>query len=192
MNDFPKIWLLRHGETYWNAERRVQGQLESDLTPRGRGHAEAQAILMAEILKAHDPDCLVSPLRRAQDTARIALAGRPFETDPRLAEVHAGIFQGHTWDEIRQSHSALVGPNPRALDLFCAAPGGEGYEAFHQRIQAVLTELTRPTVIVAHGLLGQVLRGIVCGLEHDELAVLPNEQGCVYLLENGEEQVLRV
>ena len=80
--------------------------------------------------------------------------------------------------------------SPRAL-LFCAAPEGEGFAALHDRILGLLQRLEAPTVLVAHGLLGQVMRGLICGLERDELAVLPNEQGCVYVLEEGRETVLR-
>eukprot|EP00581_Thalassiosira_minuscula_P035615 CAMPEP_0184474274 /NCGR_PEP_ID=MMETSP0740-20130409/133117_1 /TAXON_ID=385413 /ORGANISM="Thalassiosira miniscula, Strain CCMP1093" /LENGTH=54 /DNA_ID=CAMNT_0026851443 /DNA_START=161 /DNA_END=322 /DNA_ORIENTATION=- len=48
---FPKIWLLRHGQTEWNAEHRIQGQLESPLTPLGIEHARRQAGLMAPVLE---------------------------------------------------------------------------------------------------------------------------------------------
>ena len=51
--------------------------------------------------------------------------------------------------------------------------------------------LNSPTVVVAHGLLGQVMRGIVRGLGREDMAALPNEQGCIYLLDKGRETVLR-
>ena len=47
MKSYPKVWFLRHGETEWNAEGRVQGQTESVLSERGRVHAQQQAKLMA-------------------------------------------------------------------------------------------------------------------------------------------------
>lgn len=191
MKDFPKIWFLRHGQTEWNAERRVQGQLESDLTELGITHAHRQAELMTPILQAHQPPCFVSPLRRAQHTARIALSGRGYETEPALAEVHAGRFQGLTIDEIAAQFPQVEAQAMTHLDLFCAAPEGEGYASLHDRVLALLRRLEQPTVLVAHGLLGQVVRGLICGLERDEMAALPNEQGCVYLLEQGQETVLR-
>ncbi|ABF63589.1 Phosphoglycerate mutase [Ruegeria sp. TM1040] len=191
MKDFPKIWFLRHGQTEWNAERRVQGQLESDLTELGITHAHRQAELMTPILQAHQPPCFVSPLRRAQHTARIALSGRGYETEPALAEVHAGRFQGLTIDEIAAQFPQVDAQAMTHLDLFCAAPEGEGYASLHDRVLALLRRLEQPTVLVAHGLLGQVVRGLICGLERDEMAALPNEQGCVYVLEQGQETVLR-
>jgi broad specificity phosphatase PhoE len=191
MKDFPKIWFLRHGQTEWNAERRVQGQLESDLTELGITHAHRQAELMTPILQAHQPPCFVSPLRRAQHTARIALSGRGYETEPALAEVHAGRFQGLTINEIAAQFPQVDAQAMTHLDLFCAAPEGEGYASLHDRVLALLRRLEQPTVLVAHGLLGQVVRGLICGLERDEMAALPNEQGCVYVLEQGQETVLR-
>ncbi len=161
MPGYPTIWFLRHGETFWNAERRIQGQLESDLTPRGTRQAEIQARLMAPAL-ASGPPCYVSPLRRAQQTAGIALAGRSFLTDPRMAEAHAGDWQGLLRADVdRDNHDQVDGRTP-SLEVFLKAPGSEGFDAFQTRIQAFLDDLTEPSVIVAHGLLGQVLRGLVC------------------------------
>ncbi|WP_422050343.1 histidine phosphatase family protein [Shimia sp.] len=192
MTEFPTIWFLRHGQTTWNAVRRVQGQLESDLTELGRAQAGQQADLIAPILKAHKPHCLVSPLRRAQQTAAIALGGHPMVSDARLAEAQAGVFQGMTMDEIDARYPEIYGANPKALDLFCAAPEGEGYAAFEARVRAVLESLDGPTVMVGHGLWGQVLRGLICGLSHAETAALLNLQGCVYELKDGRERVLQV
>jgi probable phosphoglycerate mutase len=191
MSEYPKIWLLRHGETEWNAERRVQGQLESRLSERGIGHAWRQAELMAPILTAEDPPCFVSPLGRAQQTAEIALGGRDFVTDPRLAEVHAGDFQGQRLAELTEADPTYFERNTTPLDIFCEAPGGEGYGPFYARTLAFLETLSRPSVVVAHGLLGQVMRGIVCGLDRPALAQLENGQGCVHVLEGGVETVLR-
>ena len=190
LKDLPKIWFLRHGETHWNVEKRIQGQLESDLTPAGIAQAQAQARLMRPVLET-DPGCHVSPLGRAQQTARIVLGERPFQTDPRLSEVHGGIWQGLLRPDVIRDNPALVPADVTALELFLAAPGGEGYEVFSARIRAFLATLSTPSVIVAHGLLGQVLRGLLRGLPRSEMGHLPNEQGCVYGLENGREHVLR-
>ncbi|WP_282077589.1 histidine phosphatase family protein [Epibacterium ulvae] len=190
MRSFPTIWFLRHGETEWNAERRIQGQLESQLTERGLLHAEAQKSILSSIL-ADDPACYASPLGRAQTTAEIALDGGSFHTDERLAEAQAGRFQGMTLPEVERDYPEIYAANPRHLDLFCAAPDGEGWQSLYDRTFDFLTELERPSVIIAHGLLGQVVRGILCGLTRDEMARLPNEQGCVYVLKAGAETVLR-
>ncbi|MFK7937946.1 MAG: histidine phosphatase family protein [Roseovarius sp.] len=190
MSSFPKIWFLRHGETYWNAEKRIQGQLESELTPRGIEDAERQARLMPPIL-AQNPPCFVSNLGRAQQTARIALKGAQFETDNRLAEAHAGDWQGLLHMDVRRANPDVLSMDTTALDLFTRAPNGETAVQFQTRIEGFMAELTQPAVVVAHGLLGQVMRGLICGLAWDEMGHLPNEQGCVYVLENGTETILR-
>jgi len=190
MPDLPKIWFLRHGETHWNAEKRIQGQLESPLTARGLADAGRQAALMQPILK-DDLACFVSPLERAQQTAQIALSGRGFNTDARLAEAHAGAWQGMLQADVFRDFPHLAHPGMATLDVFVAAPDSEGFDAFQGRILSFLSDLTNPSVIVAHGLLGQVLRGLVLGLDRTGMGQLSNLQGCVYVLENGAEQVLQ-
>ncbi|VAW00497.1 Phosphoglycerate mutase family 4 [hydrothermal vent metagenome] len=190
MTDFPKIWFLRHGQTHWNVEKRIQGQLCSGLTEQGLADARAQAGLMGPIL-ALGPDCYASPLERAQMTAEIALGGAEFTTDARLAEAHAGEWQGRLRADVLRDCPDLARPEVSVLDVFLAAPEGEGYERFEARIKEFLHDLTGPSVIVSHGLLGQVLRGIVRGLDLAQMGRLSNDQGCVYVLENGTERVLK-
>lgn len=181
MVQFPKIWFLRHGQTRWNLERRLQGHLDSPLTELGLTQAEAQARIMGPVLAAApEMRCLVSPLGRAMHTAKIALKGRAFETDARLSEVATGEWEG-------QLRADLPTGGRNDLYLYTSAPGGEGFDALEARVRGVLEDLTGETVIVSHGLLGKVLRGVVCGLSRDEMDGLSNKQGCVYLLENGRE-----
>lgn len=190
MTAFPQICFLRHGQTEWNAERRIQGQLESRLSALGEHHARQQAALIRPILEQL-PACYASPLGRAQQTAGIALAGADYLTDPRLAEAHAGELQGLTLDEVAKRYPAISASNPRHLDLFCAAPGGEGFDSFYSRIHDFMVDLQGPSVVVAHGLLGQVMRGIALGLDRSKMAELSNQQGCIYILEDGRERLLQ-
>ncbi|KZY51607.1 histidine phosphatase family protein [Sulfitobacter sp. KE29] len=189
MSAHPKIWFLRHGQTEWNRAFRLQGHLDSPLTDQGIAEAERQAQIMPSIL-AQKPDILVSPLGRAQQTARTALNGAAFQTDARLMEIHAGDWQGATRDEIFAAYPDLAARDPAPLEIYAAAPGGEGLAAFRARIRAVLDSLIAPTVLVAHRLWGQVLRAEVCGVAPAEAGRLSNRQGCVYLLENGSERIL--
>jgi probable phosphoglycerate mutase len=183
---YPKIWFLRHGQTEWNKVSRLQGQLDSPLTDQGLAEARRQAALMPPIL-ADEPALFASPLGRARQTADIALWQRPYRTDPRLMEIHAGRWQGLLRDEIMARHPDWAATDPTALEIYEAAEGGEGLTAFHARIRDFMRSLDGPTVIVAHGLLGQVLRAEARGLPLAEAGSLSNLQGCVYLLENGVE-----
>jgi broad specificity phosphatase PhoE len=191
MKSYPKVWFLRHGETEWNAEGRVQGQTESVLSPRGVQHALQQSRLMAPIL-AHNPPCIVSPLKRTRQTADIALNGRDYETDDRLKEVFAGDWEGHLRADIFKNLPEGITPHSPHIEFYAAAPGGEGFDTFQARVKDFVATLTQPTVIVAHGLSGQLLRGELCGLSRPELGQLTNRQGCVYVLENGVETVLEL
>jgi broad specificity phosphatase PhoE len=191
MTHYPKIWFLRHGQTEWNKAYRLQGQLDSALTQQGLADAHRQAMLMRPILDTK-PALFVSPLGRAIQTADIALAGAPYKTDPRLMEIHAGQWQGSLRQDILADHPEWGAAGPTALEIYEAAEGGEGLTAFHHRIVDFLQELTGPTVIVAHGLLGQVLRAEVCGLPLHAAGHLSNAQGCVYVLENNSETMLEM
>ncbi|OHC63975.1 MAG: phosphoglycerate kinase [Rhodocyclales bacterium GWA2_65_19] len=93
--------LVRHGETDWNGEKRIQGQIDIDLNARG----EAQAKAVAEGLEGHRFAAIYSSdLRRAWHTARIAAArlGLAVSPAPTLRERHFGVMQGVTAAEARE------------------------------------------------------------------------------------------
>ncbi|QFT60171.1 Phosphoserine phosphatase 1 [Sulfitobacter sp. THAF37] len=186
---YPTIWFLRHGQTEWNREYRLQGQLDSPLTEQGAAEARRQADLMPPIL-AQRPAIFVSPLGRTRQTADIALRGAAYRTDPRLMEINAGAWQGLLRDEILATQPDLAARAPTPLDIYEVAPGGEGLAAFQDRIRDFMRSLDRPTVVVAHGLLGQVLRAEACGLPPEAAGGLSNLQGCVYVLKDGIETCL--
>lgn len=186
MSLYPKIWFLRHGQTEWNRAYRLQGQLDSPLTPQGIEDAQRQRTIMRDELgKAQR--IVSSPLGRARQTADIVLDGRPYDTDDRLMEIHAGDWQGRLRSEILDDNPDWKEHPPSALEIYETAPQGEGLEAFRSRILSFLDTLDGPTIIVAHGLLGQVLRAHVLGVPPQQAGRLSNLQGCVYLLENGSE-----
>ncbi|MEQ8899322.1 MAG: histidine phosphatase family protein [Roseovarius sp.] len=185
MRELPPIWFLRHGQTEWNLEGRLQGHKDSPLTALGRAQAAQQARILPEILEKvarGAGGCFASPLGRAQETARIALAGRAFVTDPRLAEIATGDWEGRLRAEVATGEGDLF--------LYAGAPGGEGLDALQARVAAFLGDVKGPSVVVSHGLLGKVLRGQARGLDVPGMDRLSNLQGCVYLIENGKETVL--
>lgn len=184
MTTYPKIWFLRHGQTEWNKARRLQGRMDSPLTALGLAQAAQQASIMRPVLAAHPSiQIKVSPLGRAVHTARIVLEERAFDTDPRLSEVATGAWEG-------KLRADLPTGGRNDLNLYTSAPGGEGFDALEARVRDVLADLTGETIILSHGLLGKVLRGLVCGLSRSDMDLLSNKQGCVYVLENGVETCL--
>lgn len=191
--NLPPIYLLRHGETVWNVERRLQGRRDSDLTARGRAQAGAQGRLLREILRAVPAmNAYCSPLGRARETAKVALQAFDCEViyDDRLQEVSAGEWEGRTRPELFDELGMEEGPGTE-FTLFTSAPGGETVEELHARCTAFLCELTDPSVVVTHGVTGLMLRGIALGLEDDQLRQLERGQGCIYHLQDGVETCMK-
>ena len=101
------LYMLRHGETAWNTERRMQGSKNSDLTERGRAQALAMGrTLTAELARAPGPTIFLrSPLGRVRETSQIVgrelgLDAGEWRDDPRLAELSYGQWEGSSWKEI--------------------------------------------------------------------------------------------
>jgi probable phosphoglycerate mutase len=149
-----RIVAVRHGETVWNAEMRMQGQLDTALSERGR----RQAARAAQALAGEGIEAIVaSDLVRAYDTAATiaAVLGLPIKTDTGLRERSFGIFQGHTYAEIDARWPADAA-RWRHHDPAFAPEGGESLVAFSARAVAAVTriaERARGTTIlvVSHG-----------------------------------------
>lgn len=186
----PELWVLRHGETEWNAEGRLQGHLDSPLTEKGRTQARTQAAILASCLPKR-VSVLSSPSPRALRTAELALegTGREIATDARLMEIALGAWQGRTIEEIRLGLGDCWGDDPH-MWKFGAPGGGETLEQMTGRITALLDELTGPAVLVTHGLTSRILRCLVLGLPPEALSSVPGGQGVVHHLKNGQATTL--
>lgn len=154
----PDLWLLRHGETEWNKERRMQGRRDSALTALGR----AQAARQAKLIPTEDVTRVASPLGRARQSAEIVFGGLPFTTDERLAEIDIGAWSGQMLTDLTAQHPQLFSGHP--LDWYNHAPGGEGLAGLEARARAFLASLDRPTVAVTHGITLRMLRALTQGL----------------------------
>lgn len=149
-----RLIAVRHGETAWNVDTRLQGQLDIPLNERGHQQARLAAVTLAD----ETPDVIYSSdLCRAHATAQ-ALGeriGLPVHTDPGLRERHFGQWQGHTYAEVERQWPELA-VFWRARDPAFGPPGGETLEAFFQRCVGTLTRLAQQhpgqtVVVVAHG-----------------------------------------
>jgi probable phosphoglycerate mutase len=148
------LLLVRHGETAWNAEGRIQGQLDIPLSARGMW----QAARLAERLMCERVDAVVSSdLARAALTAQpVASAlGLPTQFEPRLRERHFGRFQGHTLDEISAAWPEQF-HRWRERDPSWAIPDGESGQQFIARVIEALGELAAihrggTVAVFAHG-----------------------------------------
>jgi probable phosphoglycerate mutase len=182
------LFILRHGETIWNREDRMQGGLDSPLTDRGRQQALRQGAILAGCGVGGLP-LFSSPQGRAVGTAALALPGVVPELDPRLSEVGMGAWQGQAMDSIRPQLPAGATEAHAFLWKF-GAPGGETLAAMQARVAEFLAEVPGPAVIVTHGVTSQMLRGLCLGRDVDGMGALEDRQGVVYLLRDGQEMVL--
>jgi probable phosphoglycerate mutase len=182
------LYLLRHGETVWNVEGRFQGAKDSALTPRGREQAEALGRILAslvpsstEVLRAY-----VSPLGRARETAEIVGRYVPLDMidEPRLREVTLGSWDGLTKAEIAARHPELVRESDR-FDWYFRSPDGESFESARARVAGWLSDVRPPAAVIAHGLLGRILRGVYLGLSGHEMLRLPVPDKGLYELGPG-------
>lgn len=163
--------LVRHGETQWNAEGRIQGQGDSPLT----AHGIAQAQAVGQRLQ-HEPftNLYGSHLGRVLETARYiaAITGHTLTMDERLQERAYGIFEGLTHDEASIQHATVLQEYRNTLSPDFAIPQGESWRQLSLRGQAVLQELAQRhpgerLVIVSHGSFLRALLAHILGIPLD-------------------------
>jgi broad specificity phosphatase PhoE len=158
----PTLYFIRHGETDWNAEARLQGQRDVPLNAVGRVQAEEVAARLRGLVPGYgELDYVASPLGRARDTmerlrAAIDLPANCYRLDSRLMELSFGSWEGLTWREIRARESNMTTVRARDKWTF-VPPGGESYAMLVDRVAPAVADLTRDTVIVSHGGVARVL-----------------------------------
>lgn len=178
------LYLVRHGQTHWNAQQRMQGRLDSPLTEAGQGHARANADWL---VREGIDGLLASPLGRTRATAAI-VAGRlgvDVEYDDRLMERHCGIWEGLTLADIErrwpEEHLAW-----RADPFFFRPPGGENLPDMIARVAPLLDQLTgrgqARVVIVSHGMLGRAMLTHLLALAPDVASTARQPNDLVYRL----------
>ena len=162
--------LIRHGETLWNTELRMQGSLDSDLTPKG----ELQIKALGEWMKEVPFDYLYcSDSGRARKTAEAIskYTGHKLNFDKRLREKNLGIFEGLTSEEAREQY-------PETFQLFKNAGAnyvidqGESTQQLLERSLEAIEEIRirhpqKVTVLVTHGGVVRVLMKHVLGVPLD-------------------------
>ncbi|HXY05798.1 MAG TPA: histidine phosphatase family protein [Burkholderiaceae bacterium] len=148
------LLLIRHGETVWNAQSRIQGHMDIALSERGLHQAQ----LLARFLGGSAIDAVyASDLARASQTAQPLADARALalHVDARLRERAFGLFEGSTYEEIQAKW-----PNEFAIwrrrEAAYAVPGGESYLAQRARVLQFLEEVAgrhagATVAVVTHG-----------------------------------------
>ncbi len=184
------LYLARHGETVYNRENRFCGEADSPLTPVGikEAHRNGRA-LCAHLGSSPQLRIVSSPLKRAVHTADImrtelAAPALSIETDARLREISFGAWEGLTLEEIKTRDAP--GWLHRIADRWDdAAPGGESYATVAARVAAWLSEQNGVLLVVTHGAVDRILRGLYAGLAPPEICKLPEPQDEMFLLQGG-------
>lgn len=134
-----RLCFIRHGETDWNAGKRIQGQIDVPLS--AVGHAQARAT--GNALKDEGFDAIyTSDLTRARQTAEatVHLADVPLELCPGLRERHYGIFQGLTYEEAAERHPADYARH-KARDPHFAPGEGESLLDLSARLSSTFDDI---------------------------------------------------
>jgi probable phosphoglycerate mutase len=194
------IYLIRHGETVWNRSGRLQGQLDAPLTHAGLEQAHAIGRDLKLRLGEADPAMVASPLGRTRQTASVIAEhlGVDFDTiamEPRLMEITLGEFDGMaSWGALERDRPDLA--EARRLDPWnFQYPGGESSQMVQDRVRPVLETLAATPgihVVVAHGVVSKIVRGLYLNLTPQETFALDRPQDAYFRLEAGTEARIEV
>ena len=158
----PTIYFLRHGETDWNVERRLQGQQDIPINKNGYKQAKANGKALSKLLD--DPKrfrYIASPLGRTRETMNLVrlelgLPSHGYETDDRLKEIAFGMWETRTYKELEVNHKDQV-EQRRADKWNYQPPQGESYQRLYDRVKSWLPYVTEDSVVVCHGGILRVL-----------------------------------
>jgi len=193
---FPfRILFVRHGETDYNAEGRLQGQ--RDIALNGRGRAQASAIgralakLMPEAIAALEAAeaFFASPLERTRETmelvrAALRLPPERYALAPELKELTFGEWEGLTWPQVAKRDPA--GARARQADKWnFAPPGGESYAMLADRLQPWLEARDADCFVVSHGGVARALMTLIAGAPPSAAENAEIWQGRAILFEGG-------
>ncbi|HXN66667.1 MAG TPA: histidine phosphatase family protein [Bradyrhizobium sp.] len=186
----PVIYYIRHGETDWNAEGRLQGTQDIPLNDLGRRQAIRSGVILADLFARDGRGeaslaFVTSPLVRARATMELVrgslkLPSDQYAIDDRLREIGYGQWEGSTLPQMQEKDPELFAR--RQADKWTVSPpGGESYAELQARVSDWYRQLTADTVAVAHGGTARALM-VALGIETpDSAADLTIEQGAVYV-----------
>jgi len=149
-----RLVLVRHGQSTWNREHRIQGQLDPPLAAEGRRQAE---LLGARLVGRNFAAHYASDLKRAFETADIigSRIGLPPRPEPSLREIFLGEWEGLRTDEIAARYPDAWARWVEEPD-WDVVPGGEGESAFDARVARAVDDIFQrhphgDVLVVTHG-----------------------------------------
>lgn len=164
-----EIYIVRHGETLWNKEKRLQGSIDIELSDYGRRLAiETGKGLQNTVINK----IFSSPLKRAYETAELIRGNRdiPIITDARLRELSFGMYEGGDFSALIRDESLTLRYFFKQPQLYVAPDDGETLEALIKRAGEFMQEIIEPLaddpaneriMIVAHGALNKAIMSYI-------------------------------
>jgi probable phosphoglycerate mutase len=165
-----EIILIRHGETEWNSQRRMQGHSNSDLSAVGRGQIQALGELMQDVNFDH---IYCSDSLRARQTAEAITqySGHTLQFDQRIREKNLGVFEGLTSAEARERHPEVYRLFKSAGSNYVIDEGESTQQLLERALEFIeeirLRHLEERIVMVTHGGVVRVLMKHTLGLSVD-------------------------
>ncbi len=170
----PDLYIVRHGQTDWNAAGRFQGRADVSLNAEGRHQADRLAHRLRDFLQAGAPEIVTSPLQRARQTAEQIARG--LGSDPgrisvasALQELSFGRWEGMTTAEIK--HADNPARRRRKTDRWnVAPPGGESYQVAAARVGDWLVGRRQPAIAVTHSGIIRIICHLAGGVPRGQAA----------------------
>ena len=193
-----ELYIVRHGKTYWNEERKIQGWADINLTEEGR----EVAVLSAEGMKDIHFDAIYSsPLKRANDTAHILRGDRtlPIIVDERIKEIGFGVLEGADFMKIRGDKTSKFASFFEKPEDYVAPEGGESFEVVSERAAEFMAEIIEKhkdderVMVVAHGAVNKAMMRYVRKNEINDFWLGSLQKNCgvtIVKCENGTFDVI--
>ncbi|AGQ98494.1 histidine phosphatase family protein [Vibrio parahaemolyticus] len=183
-----RIFVLRHGETEFNADKKLQGHCNSSLTSKGSDQARRVGTTLKQYVENRPFRVYSSTLGRALQTSQIVCEelNYPYENlnkEPRLKEFSLGEWEQRTIPSLEQEIPNLLAQN----DWYLQAPNCETYESVRERLSSWLSDVAHDEdiVVVSHGLTGIVLRGLLLGMDYTQVWQQDLPQDAFFIIEDG-------
>ncbi|HCE4657659.1 TPA: histidine phosphatase family protein [Vibrio parahaemolyticus] len=183
-----RIFVLRHGETEFNADKKLQGHCNSSLTSKGSDQARRVGTTLKQYVENRPFRVYSSTLGRALQTSQIVCEELNYSyenlnKEPRLKEFSLGEWEQRTIPSLEQEIPNLLAQN----DWYLQAPNCETYESVRARLSSWLSDVAHDEdiVVVSHGLTGIVLRGLLLGMDYTQVWQQDLPQDAFFIIEDG-------
>lgn len=176
------IYLIRHGKTEANERHLYCGSTDLPLSPAGKAELRELAYQIENVR------FITSGMRRTDATLRILYGDVPFETDPRFREVDFGIFEMHSFEELKENpayQSWITGDNETNVP-----PRGESGAQMRRRVLDAFSQIHEDTCVITHGGCIAAIMEALFPEEHKNRYQWQPACGCGYRLEGGRYEAI--